>query len=198
MTIKKWGRHLAGIACLAALLPGAVAAPVPETATLKATADSYVETNSYNGYGRIVYFMVGQAKTGILRFDLSSLQDREILGATMQVHAQKPYSNSFSVRHLVDNGWAEYVLGWFNRPYNIISTQGSLSTVASSGGGWASVDVTNAVSLTAGRPMSLQIDGTNPVAIWFDTRESVNPPTLTVTRTATPIRPARTQPSPQR
>ncbi|HNI81536.1 MAG TPA: DNRLRE domain-containing protein [Rhodocyclaceae bacterium] len=178
----------------------AIAAAVPETVTLNAVADSYVDANSYNNYGKIVYFMVGSTKSAYLRFDLSSLADRDIRSATMKVRAQKPFSDTFSVMHAVDNGWNEYSLGWFNRPYNVVSAQGALSTVATTNGGWATVDVTNAVSLTQGRPLTLQISGTNTTPLWFDTRESGNTPTLTVTSvpksvTLTPVQDSYVDPA---
>lgn len=168
-----------------------LAQTTPETVTLTAVADSYADTSSYNNYGRLQFMQAGQGHNAYLRFDLSSFKDRQIVSARLELQSNAAFTVAPVLSHVLDNSWDEYGLTWFNRPYNVVADVGALPVV-NTAGTWTGLDVTTAVSLTKGRPLSFQIAGTNtPVA--FATHESSNPPRLIVSSipgdTTTPPQP---------
>ncbi|MEY8877989.1 MAG: DNRLRE domain-containing protein, partial [Leptothrix sp. (in: b-proteobacteria)] len=156
-------------------------ATLPDTTTtLTAVADSYVESASvWNNYGKIQYLRASTGRDGLLRFDLASLSDKEVVKAELRVTPVAPFPLPLSVSSLLDNGWKEYGVTYYNRPATVVAALGSLD---GSSGAQMALDVTSAVRTFQGQPMTLKLSSTNTDKLaYLNTRESANPPVLVIT-----------------
>ena len=154
-------------------------------------ADSWVGSDaasSTHGGDKSLYTDSSPVKASYLKFDLSSLAGREVVGATLQVTtASSSWSGSPDTQrvHAVpDSSWTEAGLSYANAPPFGSAVLGSVTNTSGGGTTYAiPLDIT-AVQAAVGQQLSLAIDSSGGDAFYIGSRESTTPPALVV-RTGT-------------
>lgn len=162
-------------------MAGGVQAQVSTTvSTLAPAADSYTESGSvWNNYGKIVYMRVSTGRDGLMRFDLTSLADKEVVSAVLKATPVAAFPVPLDVYSMMDNGWTEYGVCYNNRPTTVVANLGQLN---GSTGAQMSLDVTSAVRQFQGLPLTLKLSSANTDKLgWLNTKESSQQPVLVLT-----------------
>ena len=145
--------------------------------TWPAMADAYVqESTPTANYGdeSVLQSSRDPHKITYLKFDLSDLADLEVVSAKLRMwvaNDEQAGTRSHPEIRLVDeNSWDEMSLTYNNRP--------ALSTLirdvyATQAGDRIEIDLTERVSNTVGRPLSLAINGTSSDDLHLHSRESI-------------------------
>jgi len=154
-----------------------------QTAFLPSIADASVKSdNPTSNYGKTATMATdgSPVKINYLKFDLSSLEGKNILSAKLHIKvATDPSSQSQTVKRVQDVSWDEYQITYENRP--ALGTQ-ALATIFSNSvtDTWLDVDITEVVRSSAGQVISLAIDMEGTNGITFYTRETANQPQIVV------------------
>ncbi len=156
-----------------------LSAPPPTgSATATPSADSYVvSTAATANYGTSTQFRIDGSPVvrSYLRFDLGSLSGG-VSAATLQIHANSSSSSGFDVAGTDGSNWTETGITYANAPA-VGATVGVVGPFAA--GTTTSVDVTSAVQ--TGTFVDFVVIEQGPTAVSLASRESTNPPVLTLT-----------------
>ena len=155
---------------------------------LNPTADAYVNANAKTrNYGTTTSLTTIKSPENIsyLKFDLSSLSNKEISKAQLTLKVTNTSTNTQQIRQVTNTSWNETTLKYNNKP-QIQST--TLATFVPNTTGNVTIDLTSFIASNAGKTVSLAIisNGNNNAVI--NSREAnTGKPALTVTlNSATP------------
>ncbi len=159
----------------------ASAAPVTETLSFLAVADTYVkilEPDTNFGKSTSLYADKSDAKESFLRFDLEGLDGYEISGARLRMYQKDASSFGGRIYKFSDHTWTETGLTWNNKPAGY-KADGEISSIgAVTKGQWYEFELGAIVS--GDGLVSLAIDSTSKDGVNWASRQSSTPPVLEV------------------
>ena len=200
-------------ATLTGTAPTSPLTPIPSgtgsTVSLTPTADAYVDANTPSvNHGTATSLIVNDVPLTIsyLRFDLSSLTGKTILGAKLRLFITNASANRQFLK-FVDTNWSESTVTYGTKP-SLLSSIATIDT-GTSAGQYKEIDITSAVTSTQGQEISLGLENDGDDDLQFNSRENTsNKPQLVVTiagaletpiptptRTPTPIATSTPQPT---
>lgn len=172
------------------------------TVQITPIADTYADSaNPSTNYGNaaILYSDGSPIKIAFLKFDLTSLANKTISAATLNLNVNNATVSTENVKSITDSSWSENTL-----TYNLLPSGSTLITTfkGAASGTWIRPDVTSAVAANVGQLLTLSLDSTGGDGLGFYSRESTsNKPYLQITYsdqsgpTATPVPVATVSPT---
>ncbi len=157
----------------------------PQTITIAAIADSYVDQgSSSSNFGQATSLKTDQGPDQqlLIRFSIDKYPDA-FQSATLRIYVSNKSSNGPKL-YLTNNDWSENSVNWNNRPQPMGDLITDLKTVST---GWLEIDVSKVIT-KAGEYSFIMIptssDGTD-----FTSRESANKPELLMVTSGTSVPP---------
>ena len=156
------------------------AATKVETLSFTPVADTYVSSSSPDSsFGSATSMTVdgSPTKQAFLRFDLSGIEGRPVLGLRLRLNNRDPSPDGGRVWGMSSNSWTEGATTWNTRPAIDGPQLGSLGAVET--GNWYEVTLDPSF-VTGDGTYSLAMDSTNADGANYSTREGSTPPQLLV------------------
>lgn len=151
-----------------------VTTPVPPPSlTFTPTDDTYIQASSPNttaGSATTIQVDNSPVKDILLKFNVTGLSGRQVLGATLRIHNTDPSPKGGDFHTTATSSWSESTATWDNVPAANAETIASLGSVAA--GSWYEVDLSSIVS--GDSVVSLRVTSTSSDGANYDSKENVS------------------------
>jgi hypothetical protein len=140
--------------------------------TLNAVDDAYVAGDlPSNNFGSAAELDsdLSPIRESYLKFDLRSLTNLTISGATLRMYVTSGSSNTQNIKQVANNTWTEGTINYTNKPPSGATVTTFLQPSANA---WNEVNITSAVAASAGAFMSLAMDNSGSDGYRFSSDEA--------------------------